>query len=134
MRKSLKTDRSYYRRYWNTIEYCLELDGRGWKLVETTSFCTVLGSVNPYSYLYCHMRPRDLWCQRWAISFFQHHNVYCKIKGQVLLVNLQCFLLGCLCDIIMFLLGHLLSIVILLYFSYHKNTSFIIFNCNLNKL
>ena len=40
-----------------------------------------------------------------SVTFFQHHNVYSKIKGQVLLVNLQCFLLGCLYDIMIFLLG-----------------------------
>ena len=60
--KTLETDGSYYGRYWNTMEYCPELNGSGWKLVETTGIVQGLGSVNPYSYPCRHARPHDLWC------------------------------------------------------------------------
>ena len=53
MRKILEMYGSYYRMYWNTVEYHPELDGREWKLVESTSYHVVLGSVGPYSYP-CH--------------------------------------------------------------------------------
>ena len=48
--KTLETDGSYYGRYWNTMEYHPELNGSGWKLVETTGIIQGLGLVNPYSY------------------------------------------------------------------------------------
>ena len=50
--KILEAGRGYYGRYWNTMEYCPELNRRGWKLIETTGYHTVLGSVDPYSYPY----------------------------------------------------------------------------------
>ena len=40
MQKVLETGGSYYRRYWNMVEYHLELNGRGRKHVETTGTCT----------------------------------------------------------------------------------------------
>ena len=42
---------------------CPELDGKVWKLAETTSIVQNLGLVNSYSYPCCHARPCDLWCQ-----------------------------------------------------------------------
>ena len=42
------------------VEYRPELDGKDQKHIEPTSYHTVLGSVNPYSYPCRHTRPRDL--------------------------------------------------------------------------
>ena len=67
--KTLETDGSYYGRYWNTMEYHPELNGSGWKLVETTGIIQGLGLVNPYSYPCHHTQPCDLWCRRRAMSW-----------------------------------------------------------------
>ena len=68
MRKTLEMYGSCYGRYWNTMEYRLELDGREWKLVELASYRTVLGLVNPYFYPCHYAWPHDLWCRRWMMS------------------------------------------------------------------
>ena len=69
--KILEMYGSYYGMYWNTVEYRPELDGREWKLVESTSYRTVLGLIGPYSYPCRHTQPCDLWCQRRAMSMTQ---------------------------------------------------------------
>ena len=63
-RKALELYGNYYGRYWNTVEYHLELDRREGKLVESTHIVHGPGSVNPYSYPCNHARPGDLWCRR----------------------------------------------------------------------
>ena len=47
--------------------YCPELDGNEWNTMEHTRnylYRTGPGSVNPYSYPYCHVRASDFWCRR----------------------------------------------------------------------
>ena len=62
------------------MEYRLELDGEEEKLVETTGIVQGLGSVIPYSYPCHHTRPRDLWCQRWAMSRPLHHKLAHQVQ------------------------------------------------------
>ena len=78
MWKTLEMYGNCYRRYWNMVEYRPELDGKDQKHIEPTSYHTVLGSVNPYSYPCHHMQPHDLWCWRGAMSFYQH-TLFCHV-------------------------------------------------------
>ena len=63
------------RMLWKTRRNVLEgygnhpdLNGKVWKLVETTCIVQNLGSVDPYSYPCHHTQPRDLWCQGWMMT------------------------------------------------------------------
>ena len=53
-----------------------ECDGNVWRPTEATSIVHCPGSVNLYSYPCHHMRPHDLWCQRWMMTITHMTSTY----------------------------------------------------------